>query len=72
MKEKVYILGDVLPETQRRYPHINLRKFKTLYDGWRQQGMRCGRHGQTFSAMWKRGWLSKRDADDLRNYIGLT
>ena len=40
MKVKVYILGDILPETQARYPHIDLRKFDVLYHGWRQQGIR--------------------------------
>ena len=71
MKEKVYILADILPETQNRYPHINLRKFKILYDGWRAQNARLGRRSPYFTFMWSRGWLSPRDADSLRKYIGL-
>lgn len=72
MIHKVYILDDILTETQARFPHITIRSFKTLYDGWRRQGMRHGRDGSTFSVMWKRGWLSTKDADDLRKYIGLS
>ena len=71
MKEKVDILADILPETQTRYPHIDLRKFKVLYDGWRAQSVRLGRKGSYFTFMWNRGWLSPRDADSLRKYIGL-
>ena len=71
MTEKVYILAEILPETQARYPHIDLSKFKVLYDGWRAQNVRRGRKGSYFTFMWKRGWLSPRDADDLRKYIGL-
>ena len=72
MKIKVYILGEILPETQKRYPHIDLRKFKTLYDSWRQKGIRNGYHSpQFYTLSWKRGWLSITDADSLRNYIGV-
>lgn len=70
-KNKVYILDEILPETEARYPHITLSKFKTLYDCWRQQGMRSGRNTQFYTTAWKRGWISKRDAEDLRKYIGL-
>ena len=72
MKNKVYILGDILQETQTRFPHINLRRFETLYHGWRQQGIRHGRNYQFFVVAWRRGWLAPRDADSLRKYIGLT
>ncbi|MBQ3673591.1 MAG: hypothetical protein II928_03870 [Paludibacteraceae bacterium] len=72
MNEKVYILADILPETQTRYPHIDLRRMKTLYDGWRAKGLRQKTHSSFFySYAWKRGWLSKNDADSLREYIGL-
>lgn len=71
MIHKVYILDDILTETQARFPHIRIRSFKTLYDGWRQQGRRHGRASATFTVMWNRGWLSPKDADDLRKYIGL-
>ena len=72
MKNKVYILAEILSETQARYPHINLRKFKILYDGWRQQGLRHKQHSPfTYTEAWKRGWLAPKDADDLRKYIGV-
>ena len=71
MKKKVYILNEIFSETQAKYPHIDIRKFKILYDGWRQQGMRAGRNGQFYSVAWKRGWLAQKDADSLREYIGL-
>ena len=71
-ENKVYILATILPETQARYPHINLKKFKTLYDRWRTKGIRRGLHSAAFYTLsWQRGWLSKNDADSLRNYIGL-
>ena len=71
MKEKVYILAEILTETQARFPHITLSKFKTLYDGWRAQGVRHGRNTQFYTTAWKRGWISKKDANSLRKYIGL-
>ena len=72
MKEKVWILDEIFPETQARYPHVDLHKFETLYSGWKRQGMRQGRKGSYYSYIWKRGYLSKKDAEDLRKYIGLT
>ena len=74
MKEenKVYILAEILTETLERFPHINLRKFKTLYDGWRAQGMRQKIHSAPFyTTAWRRGYLATKDANDLRKYIGL-
>ena len=35
------------------------------------QSVRRGRKGSYFTYMWKRGWLSPKDADELRKYIGL-
>ena len=71
-ENKVYILADIFAETQARYPHIDLRRMKTLYDGWRAKGLRQKTHSPFFySDAWKRGWLSKKDADSLREYIGL-
>ena len=72
-ENKVYILAEILTETQARYPHIDLRKFKTLYDGWRAKGLRQKTHSPFFySNAWKRGWLAPKDADPLRKYIGLS
>ena len=71
-ENKVYILADIFAETQARYPHIDLRRMKTLYDGWRTKGLRKKIHSPFFySEAWKRGWLSGKDADSLREYIGL-
>ena len=72
MRNKVYILGEILQETQTRFSHIDLRRFDILYHGWRQQGIRHGRNYQFFVIAWKRGWLALKDADSLRKYIGLT
>jgi len=71
MKKKVLIIDGILSETQRRFPHIDLYKFKILFDGWRIQSMRHGRKSPFFSVAWKRGWLSEKDADEFRKYIGL-
>ena len=72
MKEKVYMLADILPETQARFPHIDLRKFKILWDGWRAQGLRNKTHSAPFyTAAWRRGYLAQKDANELRKYIGL-
>ena len=71
MKNKVYILGEILRETQTRFPHIDLRKFDVLYHGWRQQGIRKGRNAPFYVLAWRRGWLAPKDADDFRKYIGL-
>ncbi len=72
MKEKIYILADILPETQTRYPHIDLRKFKVLYDGWRAEGLRNKyRSAPFYTKSWERGWIAPKDAVSLRKYIGL-
>ena len=71
MKEKVYIHCDIYDETRSKFPHIDRKKFEILYHGWRQKGIRHGRNAQFYVVAWRRGWLSKRDADDFRKYIGL-
>ena len=72
MKQKVDIHVEIFAETQARYPHIDLRKFKTLYDGWRAQGLRKKLHSGSFYTLgWTRGWLSQKAADSFREYIGL-
>ena len=71
MRNKVYIMADIFAETQRRFPHIDLKRILILYHGWRQQGIRHGRAAQFYTIAFKRGWLSQRDADDFRKYIGL-
>jgi len=73
MKEenKVWLWANIFEETQKRFPHVNMRKFKVLFHGWTRQNVRRGHFPQHFYDIWKRGWLSKRDADDFRKYIGL-
>ena len=72
MKEKVDIQVTIFDETRERYPHITPKKFKVLYDGWRAKGLRLKTHSTTFyTDAWNRGWLSKKDADSLRKYIGV-
>ena len=72
MKDKVYILAEILPETQARFPHIDLRKFKTLYDGWRAQGLRQKAHPSSYyTEAWRRGYLARKAANSLRQYIGV-
>jgi len=73
MNNKVYLLAEILPETQKRFPHINIKKFKILYDCWRAKGLRNKTHSHThYTTVWIRGWMSHKDADSLRQYIGLT
>ena len=73
MKDKVYLMADILPETQKRYPHISIKKFRTLYDGWRAKGLRNKTHSRAFyTYSWNRGWLSEKDAISFREYIGLS
>lgn len=72
MKDKVYILAEILTETQARYPHISLKKFKILWDGWRATGLRNRIHSAPFYTIaWRRGYLAPKDANELRKYIGL-
>ena len=71
MKKKVDLVSEIFAETHTRYPHIDWRKFEVLYHGWRQQGKRHGRNSQFYTLAWRRGWLSEKDADDFRKYIGI-
>ena len=72
MNNKVDIQITIFEETRKRFPHIDMKKFKILYDGWRAQGLRNKRHSTTFyTDSWNRGWLSEKDADSLRKYIGV-
>ena len=72
MKEKVDIQITVFDETTARYPWITPKKFKVLYDGWRAKGLRLGWHSTSFyTDAWRRGFLAPKDADSLRNYIGI-
>ena len=73
MKQKVDIHVEIFAETQARYPHIDFNKFKILYYCWRVQGLRNKVHSAPFyTKAWKRGYLAPKDANDLRQYIGLS
>ena len=71
MKKKVDLQLAVYAETRSKFPHIDWHKFEILYHGWRRQGIRHGRNSQIYTVAWRRGWLSPKDADDFRKYIGL-
>lgn len=71
MKNKI-TLDDIYFRTAKRFEHIDRHKFEILFHGWRQQQIRKGENHQHFSVIWKRGWLSQKDALSLCTYIGLT
>ena len=72
MKNAVDIQVTIFAETQEKFPHIDWRKFKILYQGWRQQGLRHKTHSTYFyTDAWKRGFLKLSDANSLRQYIGV-
>ena len=72
MNIKVDIQRTLFEETVAHYPWITFKKFKILYDCWRAAGIRKKRHGASFYTFnWRRGYLSEKDANSLRMYIGL-
>ena len=72
MKDKVDIHNEIFEETKARYPHIDWKKFKVLWDGWRATGLRNKYHSAPFyTTAWRRGYLAPKDANELRKYIGL-
>ena len=75
-EENIVCLAAIRREMQERFRFESRQKrnqaFETLYFGWRQQSRRRGRNTQFFTYAWQRGWLSKKDAEDFRIYIGLT
>ena len=74
-KENRIYLAAIRRELQARYQYESREKrnwaFEVLYHGWRQQGIRHGRNHTFYVLAWKRGWLSQKDADSFRKYIGL-
>lgn len=74
-KDKRVYLAEIRRELQARYQYASREKrnhaFEVLYHGWRQRGIRRGRNHQHFVDVIKRGWVSKLEAEDLREYIGL-
>ena len=74
-EEKRVYLAAIRREMQNRYQYESREKrnhaFEVLYHGWRQQEKRQGRSIPYLTDIWKRGWVSERDANKIRNYIGL-
>ena len=74
-KEKHIYLAAIRRDLQAQYHYESREKrnkaFEILFSGWRQKGIRHGRQATYFSVMWKRGWITQKDAIDLRKYIGL-
>ena len=74
-KNKRVYLAAIRRELQARYQYASREKrnhaFEVLYHGWRQKGIRRGRDYELYRIAWKRGWLAQKDAEDLREYIGL-
>ena len=73
-KDKIVCLATIRREMQERYRYGSREErnhaFEVLYHGWRWQGIRHGGYSQFYTVAWNRGWLSKKDADSLRKYIG--
>lgn len=71
-EKKVFIIS-ALTLLQERDPDWKqpamIKKFKTVYNGWRQAELRAHRHTAAYYARaWKRGWLSQADFVSFRNY----
>ncbi len=55
-------MDTILEETQKKFPHIDHRKLKILFDGWRAQGLRRKQHSHThYTTVWRRGWMSPKE-----------
>ena len=72
-EEKKVLIVSVLNALEARDPEWNLpevaRKFKVLYQGWRQTELRAKRHtGFFYTNSWQRGWLPQADFIRFRNY----
>jgi hypothetical protein len=72
--EKKVLFFSVLTLLQERDPDWKqpamVKKFKFLYDDWRQKELRAKVHAASFyTKAWKRGWLSQADFVRLRDYV---
>lgn len=70
-KENKIDLDVIRTELQKRMNYKNpFRAFRILYDGWRAEGLRHKYHTAAYyTAVWKRGWLSTKEANMLCDYI---
>ena len=47
-----------------------IKKFKTVYDDWRQKELRAKVHAASFYTLsWRRGWLPQADFVRFRDYV---
>ena len=72
--EKKVLITSALTLLQERDPEWKhpkmIKKFKTLYDNWRQKELRAKVHAASFYTLsWRRGWLPQADFVRFRDYV---
>ena len=72
--EKKVSIYSALTLLQQRDPDWKqpamIKKFKILYDDWRQKELRAKIHAASFyTRSWRRGWLSQADFERFRDYV---
>ena len=72
--EKKVLIISTLNALQLRDPDWKqpamIKKFKTVYDDWRQKELRAKVHAASFYTLsWRRGWLPQADFVRFRDYV---
>ena len=72
--EKKVLIISALTLLQERDPEWKqpamVKKFKFLYDNWRQKELRAKVHAASFYTLsWRRGWLPQADFVRFRDYV---
>jgi hypothetical protein len=72
--EKKVLITSALTLLQERDPEWKqpamVKKFKFLYDNWRQKELRAKVHAASFYTLsWRRGWLPQADFVRFRDYV---
>ena len=72
--EKKVLIISALNALQLRDPDWKqpamIKKFKTVYDDWRQKELRAKVHAASFYTLsWRRGWLPQADFVRFRDYV---
>lgn len=69
-KLEIMSVYDDLCARDRDWKHVKmLRKFKTLYDGWRTTELKRKIHSHLFYTLsWQRGWMPVADGMRFREY----
>ena len=72
--EKKVLIVSALNALQERDPDWKrpevVRRFKSLYEGWRQKELRAKQHAASFYTLsWKRGWMPQADFVRFRDYV---